>query len=462
MMAAKAALAEAKDKLRQAVLAQPAILRNALDQIKTTDTSLQNALHDQQGVAVALNRTAIGFQQLARQAETDRALYDSVLRQIKETSLTKDVKTNAVSVIEHSPFPTAPISPRPTKTIALALLAGFAVGLVLIFGLDALDRSIKTVDQAESALGLPVFAAVPDTMDEGPVGRLKRRSKAFGSSNYRVVVETPESPAAEAFRNLRAALSLLGPEAERKVSLFTSAVPSEGKSFTSANYSLALAQQGYRVLLIDGDLRRPNMHKIFRFPKASARNNSDEDTPAGVTDCLVGEADLASAAREIPAGEIELADENIALTGKILSATGGQLFVLAGGRRAPNPAEILAGPFFGQLVAEATKLFDRVVIDSAPILAVSDTLLLTPHAQTVCIVVRTGKTPRQAVRRAITLLAKSGIRPAGLVLNRLRRSRGVGYYYYYASHGYDDGEGGYSRSYSYSGRSKSEHEGNGA
>jgi ATPases involved in chromosome partitioning len=90
------------------------------------------------------------------------------------------------------------------------------------------------------------------------------------------VVETPESPAAEAFRNLRAALSLLGPEAERKVSLFTSAVPNEGKSFTSANYSLALAQQGYRVLLIDGDLRRPNVHKIFRFP--NARNNSDEDS----------------------------------------------------------------------------------------------------------------------------------------------------------------------------------------
>ncbi len=84
-----------------------------------------------------------------------------------------------------------------------------------------------------------------------------------------MVVETPESPAAEAFRNLRAALSLLGPEVERKVSLFTSALPGEGKSFTSANFSLALAQQGYRVLLIDGDLRRPNMHKIFRFPNAS-------------------------------------------------------------------------------------------------------------------------------------------------------------------------------------------------
>jgi Mrp family chromosome partitioning ATPase len=459
MMAAKASLAEAKDKLRQAVLAQRPILRNTLEQTKATEASLQQALQAQQGVAVNLNRTAIGYQELARQAETDRALYESVLRQIKDTNLAKDVKANAVSVIEHSPLPTSPVSPRPTKTILLGLLGGLAVGLALIFGIDALDRSIKTVDQAESTLGLPVFAAVPDT-DEGPVSRLKRRKKAVESSNYRVVVQTPQSPAAEAFRNLRAALSLLGPEAERKVSLFTSAVPNEGKSFTSANYSLALAQQGYRVLLIDGDLRRPNVHKIFQFP--SAQNNSDEDIAPGVTDCLVGEADVASAARQIPAGEIQLVDESVELTENILAATGGQLFVLAGGRRAPNPAEILAGPFFGQLIAKAATLFDRVVIDSAPILAVSDTLLMMPHVQTVCIVVRAAKTPRTAVHRAITLLAKSGIRPAGLVLNRLRRGRGVGYYYYYASPGYGKDEGAYSRSYSYRRPSEPDHEGNGA
>jgi uncharacterized protein involved in exopolysaccharide biosynthesis/Mrp family chromosome partitioning ATPase len=461
MLAAKAALAEAKEKLRQAVLAQPAILRNTLEQAKATETSLQQALQDQKGVAVNLNRTAIGYQELARQAETDRALYENVLRQIKDTNLAKDVKTNAVSVVEHSPLPGAPVYPRPSKTIALGLLAGLAVGLALAFGLDALDRSIKTVDQAETTLGLPVFAAIPDTTDEG---RIKRRSKAFRSSNYRVVVETPESPAAEAFRNLRAALSLLGPEAERKISLFTSAVPNEGKSFTSANYSLALAQQGYRVLLIDGDLRRPNLHKIFRFPEVNRENNSEEDPAPGVTDCLVGKADMASAAHEIPTGEVQFVDENIALTGDILSASGGQLFVLAGGRRAPNPAEILAGPSFGQLVTEAAKLFDRVVIDSAPILAVSDTLMMTPHVQTLCIVIRAGKTPRTAVRRAFWLLAKSGIRPAGLVLNRLRRTHGVGYYYYYASHGYGKEEGGYSRSYnhSYGGRSKHDHEGNGA
>ena len=459
MIAVKASLADAKEKLRQAVLAQPAILRNAIEQTKATEASLQKALQDQQGVAVALNRTAIGYQELARQAETDRALYESVLRQIKETSLSKDVKANAVSVIEHSPLPQSPVSPRPTRTIVLGLLGGLLAGLVFVFGADALDRSIKTVDQAENTVGLPVFAAVPETTDEGPVHRLKRRSKkAFGSSNYRVVVETPESPAAEAFRNLRAALALLGPEVERKVSLFTSALPNEGKSFTSANYSLALAQQGYRVLLIDGDLRRPTMHKIFRFP--SVRNNSAEDSDLGVIDCLLGEADVASAARQIPAGEIQIVDENIAVTGNILTATGGQLSVLAGGRRSPNPAEILAGPFFGRLIAEATTLYDRVVIDSAPILAVSDTLLMTPHVQTLCIVVRAAKTPRQAVCRAISLLAKSGIRPAGLVLNRLRRSGGVGYYYHYSSHGYGLEEGAYSRRYGRT--SSSNHEGNGA
>jgi Mrp family chromosome partitioning ATPase len=205
----------------------------------------------------------------------------------------------------------------------------------------------------------------------------------------------------------------------------------------------------------------PNMHKIFHFPQPANTNNSEEEDGArGVMDCLVGEADVASAARPIPAGEIDIVAGKIAVEGNFLTATGGRLSVLAGGRRAPNPAEILAGPFFGQLVAEAARLFDRVVIDSAPILAVSDTLLMMPHVQTVCIVVRAGKTPRPAVRRAIALLTSAGIRPAGLILNRLRRSGGVGHYYYYASHGYGAEEGAYSRSYEH--RSRSARKDNGA
>jgi succinoglycan biosynthesis transport protein ExoP len=457
MVAGQAALAEARDGLRRAVLGQPAVLRNTLEQARAAESSLQIATGEQEKAALALNKAAIGYQELARQAETDRALYESVLRQIKETDLTKDVKTNAVSIIEHSLFPRAPISPSPTKAILLGLLAGLAAGLTLIFGVDALDYSIKTVDQAEATLGLPVLAAIPEAKTEAKSTDPKRMTGPL--LQYTLVAGIPDGPAAEAFRNLRAALSLLGPEMERKVTLFASAMPNEGKSFTCTNYALSLAQLGHSVLLVDGDLRRPSMHKIFQLP-ATKRISSElsADVP-GIVDCLVGETNLESSARPIPPEQIDAAGDNIAFRGKTLFATRGQLFVLGSGRRAPNPAELLSGPSFGRLMAEAVKLFDRVVIDSAPVLAVSDTLLMAPHVQTVCMVLRAGKTPRSAVQRAISLLVSSGIRPAGVVLNRLPHSRGTGHYYYYASHGYGAGEGPYSDGHSR--RSKSARRENG-
>ena len=113
----------------------------------------------------------------------------------------------------------------------------------------------------------------------------------------------------------------------------------------------------------------------------------------------------------------------------------------------PYPAEILSGTSFTKLIAEAGKLFDRVVIDSAPVLAVSDTLLMAPYVQTICVIIRARKTPRPAIQRVLSLIAGAGTRPAGLVLNRLPRTRGAGYYYYYASPGYGKGEGSYSSSY---------------
>jgi succinoglycan biosynthesis transport protein ExoP len=437
MMAARAALSEAKDSLKRAVLAQPAVLRNMTEQAGSTEKNLEAAAHEQEKAALALNKAAIGYHELARQAETDRALYESVLRQIKETNLTKDVKTNAVSVIEHSPLPRVPVSPSTSKALALGLLGGLFAGFAFVYAVDLLDRSIKTVDHAESTLGLPVLAAVPE-VGGGETKKKGDRRAPSGTASYQLMVEAPEGPAAEAFRNLRASLSLLGPETERKVFLFTSAVPSEGKSFTSANYSLALAQQGYRVLLIDGDLRRPSLHNIFRGPTA---NNGVEEDVLGIVDCLVGGGNLATAVCTVSPERLDMA------AAEKLTAVGGQLSVLTGGRRAPNPAELLSGPSFGKLIAEATRLFDRVVIDSAPVLAVSDTLLMTPLIQTVCVVVWAGHTPRNAVQRALGMLTGAGGRLAGVILNRLPRRRGAGYYYYYASSGYGKGEGAYSGRY---------------
>jgi uncharacterized protein involved in exopolysaccharide biosynthesis/Mrp family chromosome partitioning ATPase len=448
MMAAKAALNETRAALKQTVMQQPAVLKNAIEQARTTEDSLRAAAGEQEKAALALNKASIGFQELARQADTDRALYESVLRQIKETDLTKGTKTNAVSVIEHSPLPSTPVSPNTMRVIALGLLGGIAAGLATIFGMNALDRSVKTVDQAESTFNLPALAAIPEVSRDESKGPEDKPNAPPGTSSYRLVAEAPEGPAAEAFRNLRAGLSLLGPEVERKIFLFTSALPNEGKSFTSANYSLSLAQQGHRVLLIDGDLRRPSLHKIFRqFGPDGDQSAKTDAEQYGIVDYLVGDVALADAVRVVSARDVDIIGTSDPNSTSTVTATGGQLSVLAGGRRAPNPAELLSGQSFAELVVEAARMYDRVVIDSAPVLAVSDTLLMTPHVQTVCMVVRAKRTARNAVQRAILLLAGTGSRPAGVILNRLPRNRGTDYYYYYASHGYGAGEGSYTGGY---------------
>jgi len=437
MMVAKAALREANDALRRSARAQLPLLRNAIAQSKTSESNLQTALREQQGTALALNRAAIGYQELARQAESDRALYESVLRQIKSTDLTKDIKTNAVSIAEHAVIPHTPVSPTPSKTIMFGLLGGLVVGLAFVFGADTLDRSVRTVDQAEAVLGLPVLAAIPETKDSESKKDNSNEAPRQGAK-YRLVNESPGGVIAEGFRNLRAALSLLGPEIDRRLFLFTSALPDEGKSFTSVNYALALAQQGHRVLLIDGDLRRPSIHKVF------AKKGDNEGTEVGVVDYLVGNVELKQAARLVATVESE--SLNLAKS-RDPKATTGQLFILAGGQMAPNPAELLSSDCFKKLVSAAVREFDRVVVDSAPILAVSDTLLMIPHVHTTCMVVRAGKTPRNAINRALSLMNAAGIRPAGLVLNRLPRRRGAGYYYYYTSEGYGTGGGAYAGQY---------------
>ena len=169
MLSAQAALSEARDALRRDVLAQPEVLRNTIEQARAAEENMGTATREQEKAALALNKAAIGYQELARQAETDRALYESVLRQIKETNLTKNVKTNAVSVIEHSPYPNSPVSPNSRKAIVLGLLGGLAAALAFVYLADVLDRSIKTVDQAESLLGLPVLAAVPEAGNDSKV-----------------------------------------------------------------------------------------------------------------------------------------------------------------------------------------------------------------------------------------------------------------------------------------------------
>jgi succinoglycan biosynthesis transport protein ExoP len=395
MIQARSQLEEIRKNLREAVLRLPPLLKSEYENSIATEKNLQNALAEQETAALDLNKQTIPYNELQRRVDADKALYESVLKRANETDLTKGIQADPVQIVEAATFSPLPVSPLPMKTMVLAVLGGLAAGVGLVFLLHTLDRSIKTVDQAEHFLGLPVLAAVPDM-------------KFPPQKSYLLMIKDPDSTASEAFRSLRASVSLLGPEIERKVLVFTSALPSEGKSFSATNYAISLAQQGHKTLLIDADLRRPTIHKIFEIDPALP----------GLTDFLVGRGGIKETAH---ACEVE------------------HLLVMPGGKKAPNPAELLSGRTFAEMVSEFTRTFDRVVIDSAPILAVSDTLLMTPFIQSVCLVVRSNKTPRNAVRRAISLLDQVGSHPVGLVLNRLPKRGGRGYYYYYTEHGYGDG-----------------------
>ena len=392
MIQARSQLDAFKKSLHDAVLRLPPLVESEYENGAANIANLEKAVADQEKAVLAVNASNIPFSELQRTLEADRALYESVLKRRPETDLSKDIQTEPVHLSEPATFSGVPVSPKPTEAILLSTLGGLALGVGIVALITLLDRTVKTVDQAEHHFNLPVLSAVPDM-------------KFPAQKSYLLMVKDPNATAAESFRTLRASLALLGPENERKVLLFTSAVPSEGKSFSSTNYAVSLAQQGHRTLLIDADLRRPSIHKIFEIERGQF----------GVTDYLVGKADLET-------GSVTCEIEN--------------LHIMPGGSKAPNPAELLSSHTLAELIADATRQFDRVVIDSAPVLAVSDTLLIIPYIQSLCLVVRSNHTKRNAVQRAVALLESAGNRPVGLVLNRLPRRSGVGHYYYYTHHGY--------------------------
>ena len=356
---------------------------------KTTEAKLTAALQEQEQAALELNKIAVPYNALVREVETDRALYESVLTRMKVTNVAKGIWENNIRVIQSPMVAAKPVKPSKLKILALALVAGFVAGCGLVLGIDMADNSVRSIDQVETISGLSVLTSVPE-------------SKRKDLDKESVLTSDPASYEAEAFRSLRTALSFLGPEKERKTVLFTSANPAEGKSYCSLNYAVALAHTGLRTLLIDADLRRPNLSKTLLA----------ESKPQGLTDCLTRHADILDCCK--PTG-IE------------------NLFLLPAGERASKPAELLASGDFAGLLNEAVLHFDRIVLDSAPVNAVSDTQLIAKDAQSVCFVVRAVKTPARAIIRACSLLAQAGSSPDGIVFNRLpRRSRDRYYFAQYA------------------------------
>jgi capsular exopolysaccharide synthesis family protein len=305
-----------------------------------------------------------------------------------------------IDVVDNALKPAGPtITPR-SRILAKDLLLGLVIGIVIAFALESLDTGVQSVAEVEQITQLPSLSIIPRV----------RRLSSDGSGSMTVaqtnigVLSTSKSQFSEAFRSLRTALLLATTGHPPKIILISSSTPSEGKTTVATNLAAILAQRETRVLLIDADLRRPNVHHRFGL-----------NGRVGLSTVLSGGATLAEAVKNVP--EIPNLD------------------VLCSGPVPPFPTEMLSSDSMQELLAECAKIYTHIVIDSPPILSVTDGVILTRHADAIVLVVRHGKSSRNAVRRARDLLVRSGAAVTGVVLNSVDINAPE-YHGYYGYSGY--------------------------
>ena len=387
----------AQDSLQQLQAQLGATLQNArkllaarLKTAKDTEDKLNAAFHEQEQAALDMNRIGIPYNVLQREVDSERSMFDALMTRVRETTISSEIKSSPFHIIQEPIVSVWPVKPEKLKMMLVALVFGLVLSGVMLVVMDSLDNTLRSVDQAEEFLGVPALGAVPEE-------KLRKRAK-----HPFVVVDSPQSRQAEAFRFIRTSISLLGPESSRRVFLMTSAVSEEGKSFSALNTAAAFAIEGLKTVVVEADLRRPSFWKVL--PKMA-----NKKTP-GLSDYLSGRAPLEAVLRQSPVPNLS---------------------VIFAGQTAHHPAELLGSGTFSTLIEYLKESFDRVIFDSPPINAVSETLNLIKLVQYVCLVVRPGKTPKKAIARACALVEKAGGKMAGLFLNRVNFRIGAAESYYY-------------------------------
>ena len=382
------------------------------------ENMLHDALEKQKQEANKLNESAIEYNMLKRDAETYRALYEGILEKLKEAGVSAGLKSNNIHILDAAPAPGYPIEPNIPRNLGFAFMLGLASGVGLAFLLEGLDNSIRTTEQAHLISGLPSLGMIPlgsKSTRDGP--NAKRLVIASSKEAVELVTQVrPQSQMAESYRALRTSLLLSNLGAPPKVIMVTSALPQEGKTTTSINCAVVLAQKGGRVLLIDADLRRPSIHKTLGMGPGS-----------GLSNVLTGSTTLEQAIKRTP----------------ILP----NLFVLPAGTPPPDPAELLASSNMREKLDQLREQYDHIVIDTPPSLSVTDAVVLSPRADAVVLVIRSGHTTKQSLRRARDILAQVNAKVVGVLLNAVDLTSPDYYYYYeyqgkYARYYRDDEESG--------------------
>ena len=354
----------------------------------TQERSFSASLEQQKNEAMDLDRKGGDYVVLQRQTESDRQLWQSLLTQQKELQVVSNSRSNNVQVQDRAEVPGAPFSPNTRREWFTAMMAGMLVAFGLAFGIEYLDDTVKTPEDVSKRLGLPLLGLVP----------------AISGGRVPLLSDQVPHDFGEAFRSLRTSLVFTAGAGEARVIAVTSSQPLEGKTTTACNLATALALGGSRVLLIDADMRRPGLHRIMGV-----------ENTVGLSHLLVGQARVREAVQRT-------AEPN--------------LFVITAGRTPPNPSELLASDRMKSFIVNLGHgPFDWIVLDTPPVLAVTDAVVLASAVSAVVFVVGSEMTRRVHAERALATLRAGKPRSIGVVLNRVDLDRNK--YYYARYYGYN-------------------------
>jgi capsular exopolysaccharide synthesis family protein len=402
-------------QVREAVRGQVAALLRANEfdyqSMLRKERELERQLASVSDKGLDLNKLAIDYNRLLRERQHNEKLYEMVLGRTKETDLAQLLRFNNISILDEALKPEAPVSPRTRILVAVALALGLGLGIALAFLLESLDYTVRSHQDVEELIRVPVLGVLPAVGAGGTAyGGNGRRDKSgrTAAGGDLIVDAEPRSLVAEAVRAVRTNLMFMGTDRKLGRILVTSPGPEEGKTFVATSLAVAMAQSGKRVLIVDTDLRRPRMHKVF----------DGSDASAGLTVAIAGQARV----------------EDLVQSTRVSNVS-----VLCCGPIPPNPAELLHTRRFAELLDRLAASFDLVVLDSPPLGAVTDAAILSRVVDGTLLVVRQGKTHKAALSHAARQLTDLSSTLLGVILNDTDSSR-TGYdrygYYRRRSYGY--------------------------
>ena len=377
-------------------------LRNEYQVALAKEKTLLQALSKQKKESMELNQKSIQYGVLQREAESARHMYELLIKRFKETSLTEDMKTGNVRIVDPAEVPKFPIRPRKKLNIFLGIVFGLFMGIGVAFTFEFLDNTLKNPDDIRNYLNIPYLGPVP-TFD------IDRED----IDNPELITQySPKSTASESYRGIRTSLLFSSADRPPKIILISSAGPSEGKTLTSTNLAITMAQAGSRVVIVDCDMRKPKVHKMFGIGRDK-----------GMSSVLVS-------------NELENVLQDVIIHSEIPN-----LDVIPCGPIPPNPSEIIGSQKMSRIMEKLQEKYDRIIVDSPPITAVTDSTVLAKFVDGVMLVVHAGVTPRQVVKTGLEQIQGVDANILGAVLNDVDTGKESYYYYQYYYYYYgEDGE----------------------